>query len=94
MVLLEGSSADGSGVVVAQSSGRLDDWLLAAGTYTIEVTTSSALATGNYAVRAHWAPADACVVDLGALGAETVWVSGGGVVAVDESCVSSQRAPG
>ena len=57
MVLLEGSSADGSGVVVAQSSGRLDDWLLAAGTYTIEVTTSSALATGNYAVRAHWAPA-------------------------------------
>ena len=64
VVLLEGRSVDGSGTVVGRADGgsrydaaRLDDLLLAAGTYTIEATTRSAEATGNYTVAVNWNPA-------------------------------------
>ena len=101
VVLLEGRSVDGSGTVVGRADGgsrydaaRLDDLLLAAGTYTIEATTRSAEATGNYTVAVNWNPADGCVGELGALDAATSYVTARGIIALDASCVSSQRNPG
>ena len=95
LVLLEGRSVDGSGTVVGRTSGsRLDHLLLAAGTYTIEVTTDYAGATGGYSVWASRAPADGCVRELEAFGADaTSTVSGGGIIAVDAGCVSTARNP-
>ena len=108
LVLIEGSSADGSGTVVGRASGSgrqgsysdpgrsasLSHLLLQAGTYTIEATTNSSGATRPYSVSVRWDPADACVRDLGTLDATTTSASGSGIVAVDSSCVSSQRDPG
>ena len=95
LVLLEGRSVDGSGTVVGRTSGsRLDHLLLAAGTYTIEATTNSSEATGSYSVWASRAPADGCVRELEAFGADaTSTVSGGGIIAQDAGCVSTARNP-
>ena len=67
-VLLAGRSVDGSGSVVGRANSsdgfssanpaRLDHLLLAAGTYTIEATTSNPGDTGHYRVNVNWAPAD------------------------------------
>ena len=104
VVLMEGASSDGSGTVVARAGyggtsygsvypARLDHLLLSAGTYTIEATTSSPGATGDYSVRVNWWPADGCVRDLGTLDATATSASGSGIVAVDSDCTSSQRDP-
>ena len=94
LVLLEGRSVDGSGTVVGRTSrSRLDHLLLAAGTYTIEATTNSSEATGSYSVWASRAPADGCVRELEAFGADATTVTGGGIIAVDASCVSTARNP-
>jgi len=63
VVLLGGRSADGSGTVLGRDqayrsgySAGLNHLLLAAGTYTIEVTTSGAEATGPYSLSVNrWA---------------------------------------
>ena len=64
LLLMEGSSSDGSGSVVARTgssssytSVSLRHLLLAAGTYTVEATTHYAQATGSYSVRVDRAPA-------------------------------------
>ena len=99
LVLLEGRSVDGSGTVVgraasSRSAASLRHLLLAAGTYTIEATTNSSEATGSYSVWASRSPADGCVRELEAFGADaTSTVSGGGIIAVDASCVSTARNP-
>ncbi len=106
VVLLEGRSADGSGTVVAQAASGvsrhgtaltadLPHLLLAAGTYTIEATTTSSATTGGYSLRVERWAADSCVRELGTLdasGAPAV-VSAGGIIARDASCVSAQRDP-
>ena len=104
LLLIQGRSADGSGAVVARAShggtsyngprpARLDHLLLQAGTYTIEATTSSVEATGDYTAGVRWAPADACVRDLGTLDGAASSLSGSGIIAQDASCTSSQRDP-
>ena len=72
-VLLAGRSVDGSGSVVGRanssdgftsdgfrsaSPARLDHFLLAAGTYTIEAATTNPGDTGHYRVNVNCAPAD------------------------------------
>ena len=98
LVLLEGRSVDGSGTVVgraasSRSAAALRHLLLAVGTYTIEATTNSSEATGSYSVWASRSPADGCVRELEAFGADATTVSGGGIIAVDASCVSTARNP-
>ena len=91
--------SDSSGDVVGRAAGdyrnrsSLDLLLLAAGTYTVEVTSAGAGETGGYSVWASWWEADACVRDLGALGSGSAYLSGSGVVAQDDSCTSSEREP-
>lgn len=92
MLLIGGSSADGSGTVLARVG--VSNWLLAAGTYTVEATTGVAGHTGTYTLGVSWAPADACVRDLGTLDGTTMSASRSGIVAVDPDCTSSLRDPG
>ena len=101
VLLIEGSSSDGTGAVVARNgssssytSVHLRYLLLPAGTYTVEATTHYAQAVGSYSVSVSRWPADACVRDLGTLDATTSSATGSGIVAVDASCTSSQRDPG
>ncbi len=98
VILSDGSGAEvgrgqGSSGRYGSSSARLDYLLLAAGTYTAEVTTGSAGQVGSYSLSVSWAPADACVRDLGTLDAESPSVSVSGIVAVDAGCTSSRRDP-
>ncbi|MYC44055.1 MAG: hypothetical protein F4X49_00635 [Acidimicrobiia bacterium] len=94
VLLLAGRSADGSGAVVGRSGGWLDDLLLAAGTYTIEITTTFPGDTGDYWVSAGWVPPDACVREWGTLDASTTPARAEGIVAADAGCVSTQRDAG
>ncbi|WP_419946982.1 hypothetical protein [Candidatus Poriferisodalis sp.] len=75
MLLVEGSGGDGSGVVLARSG--VSNWVLGAGTYTLEVTTIAAEDTGAYTVGASWARADECLRDLGVLSGGPVGVGVG-----------------
>ncbi len=94
---------DSGGVEVGRDQGhsgrrgsrpaRLGLYLLQAGTYTLEATTANPEVVRRYTLGVYWEPADACVEDLGALGSADSSLSGSGIVAVDNSCVSSLRDP-
>ena len=91
MVLISGSSADGSGAVLARNG--VTRWVLAAGTYTIEATTIHAGHTGDYTVGVSRDVLTPCVQDLGSLDSASPSLSGSGVIARDPDCTSSQRDP-
>ena len=74
MVLISGSSADGSGAVLARNG--VTRWVLAAGTYTIEATTIHAGHTGDYTVGVSRDVLTPCVQDLGSLDSATSVVVG------------------
>ena len=100
VLLLEGSSADGSGRVVyrsvspgASAADAPSHLVLAAGTYTAEVTFAGAEHTGAYGLAVERREVQPCASDLGSLDGTRRLVSASGIVAADASCVSSQREP-
>ena len=98
LLLLMGSSADGSGGVLASADPDREglttlEHELQAGTYTVEVTSLFAGATGGYGVWVRRWPSDGCLRDLGSLDATALAVRISGRTGRDASCVSPQREP-
>ena len=91
LLLIEGASSDGSGVVLAR--GESQHLVLGAGTYTIEATTARPGAVGGYRVWVRRFDRTPCVRDLGTLDSVTTSASVAGIIDQDASCVSPQRDP-
>lgn len=96
-LLLEGHSTDGQGTVLGRNDDRdlgagdrnsqLAAVGLAPGSYTIEATTGSSLATGDYDLTVTATAGGACITDLGTLAANRYPASGAVTAAV--GCVSA-----
>ncbi|MCY4518634.1 MAG: hypothetical protein OXB99_15505 [Acidimicrobiaceae bacterium] len=95
VVLLEGRSADGTGIVAGRDNNsgprrdaRLSGLVLAAGDYTVEVTTANKRRTGSYRLQvAAAAVSAACTDDLGTLAAGRYPRTG----TITSACVSTRR---
>ena len=90
-LLIEGSSADGSGTVIDRYGEA--HLVLAAGTYTIEAAAYSAGGTGTYSVWVRRYDLTPCVSDLGVLEIASPSEHAVGSIERDPDCFSSQRDP-